>query len=167
MSSYAPYQPLLERRIPPGDVQVGRVYLIHARNGGVGAAVRVEGQLGYVLRREKMGRVYLWTEWDWSTGEPFGTAIPLRELPETPPDGEGALLVWLTEKQDEHRAETEAVWDEVLRPTARASRRWTEERARQRAADMPPSVPSRTTSPHNSDDARRLRERRGTDQNDR
>jgi len=33
------YKPLLARRVPREDVVLGRAYVIHARNGGVGVAV--------------------------------------------------------------------------------------------------------------------------------
>ena len=35
---------LLARRVPHDEVILGRAYVIHARNGGVGVAVREEGQ---------------------------------------------------------------------------------------------------------------------------
>lgn len=33
------YKPLLARRVPRENVVMGRAYVIHARNGGVGVAV--------------------------------------------------------------------------------------------------------------------------------
>jgi hypothetical protein len=71
------YERLLARRIPFSDVVVGRAYVIHARNGGVGVAIMQDGRPGYELHREKFGRHFLFTEEDWDNGPPHGTAIPL------------------------------------------------------------------------------------------
>ena len=107
---------LLARRVPADEVMVGHAYVIHARRGGVGVAVRDEaGLLGYRLHREKFGRHFLFTEFDWATSEFNGTAIPLRLLPDTPPaDDEDALLAWLAEREVEHHDEIQAGWREVL-----------------------------------------------------
>lgn len=106
---------LLARRIPHDEVMVGRVYIMHARNGGVGVAVRREdGLLGYRLHREKFGRHFLFTEIDWADDEHFGTAIPLRLLPEESPADDDALLAWLADRETEHRDEIKAAWREVL-----------------------------------------------------
>jgi hypothetical protein len=57
--------PLLARRPPMNQIEVGRVKMIRARNGGVGVGVRTEdGHLGYRPYRVKWGRHYLWAEWD-------------------------------------------------------------------------------------------------------
>jgi antitoxin HigA-1 len=39
------YAVLLARRVPLAEIVVGRAYVIHARNGGVGVAVREEGTI--------------------------------------------------------------------------------------------------------------------------
>lgn len=51
-----PKGPLFASRIPLADVELGRAYVIHARNGGVGVAVREGERVGYRLHREKFGR---------------------------------------------------------------------------------------------------------------
>jgi hypothetical protein len=103
---------LLARRVPREAVILGRAYVIHARNGGVGVAVE-ERLLGYRLHREKFGRHFLFTELDWADA-PNGTAIPLRLLPDAPPEDDEALLSWLAEREAEHAAEIKAGWREVL-----------------------------------------------------
>lgn len=108
------YQPLLARRIARDDVTVGRAYVIHARNGGVGVAVEEDGQLGYQLHREKFGHHYLFVELDWEGGPPHGTAIPLAAIAAEPPHGEPALLAWLSEQEREHRPEIDAAWEVIL-----------------------------------------------------
>ncbi|MBT3220319.1 MAG: hypothetical protein HN348_14630 [Proteobacteria bacterium] len=106
---------LLARRIPRTEVVVGRVYIIHGRNGGVGVAVEDEaGFLGYRLHREKFGRHYLFTEIDWEDDDFYGTAIPLRLLSDIPPADEDSLLAWLVEREAEHSDEIKAGWREVL-----------------------------------------------------
>jgi hypothetical protein len=113
-------RPLLERRIPRERIELGRAYVIHARNGGVGVALETAGHLAYRLHREKFGQHYLFDEYDWDEGEPYGTAIPLRLLAENPPTGDAELLDWLARREEDCRDEIEAAWDVVLkelRPT--------------------------------------------------
>ena len=105
---------LLARRVPHDEVLLGRAYIIHARNGGVGVAVRDEDGLGYRLHREKFGRHYLFVEYDWADDERFGTAIPLRLLDALPPEGDDELLAWLGDREAEHRDEVRTAWREVL-----------------------------------------------------
>ena len=113
--AYAHYEPLLAARVPPDDVVKGRAYVIHARNGGVGVAVRDDDdRLGYRLRRVKFERIYLFTEWDWDEGEPYGTAIPLALVEDHPPEDDDVLLEWLEARQDEHQGRIDAAWRVVL-----------------------------------------------------
>lgn len=105
---------LLARRVPREGVTLGRAYVIHARNGGIGIAVHANGLLGYRLHREKFGSHYLFVEYDWADHEQFGTAIPLRELADDPPPDDDALLAWLADREAEHRDEVMAAWREVL-----------------------------------------------------
>ena len=105
---------LIARRVPRAEVVLGRAYIIHARNGGIGVAVQDEGLLGYRLHREKMGRHFLFVEIDWEDHPNFGTAIPLRLLPDAPPIDDDGLLAWLAEREVEHRKEVMAAWREVL-----------------------------------------------------
>ncbi len=114
MPPYDNRAPLLARRVPLDEVVVGRAYVIHARNGGVGVAVRDEdGRLGYRLHRVKFDRHYLWTEWDWDESD-HGTAIPLRLLADQAPEDDDELLAWLGVREAEVKAEVQAAWDTVL-----------------------------------------------------
>jgi hypothetical protein len=108
------YRLLLARRVPLEAIVIGRAYVIHARNGGVGVAEREDGRIGYCLDREKWGEHFLFTEYDWAEGPPFGTAIPLRALDGKPPKGEKRLLAWLAERQAEHESEIMAAWKVIL-----------------------------------------------------
>lgn len=107
--------PLLSRRVPASEIVSGRAYVIHARNGGVGVAIREDGHLGYRLHREKFDHHFLFVEWDWDEGAPHGTAIPMRLLPETPPGDDAHLLDWLAEQQVRHHDEIQANWAAVFR----------------------------------------------------
>ena len=107
-------KPLLARRIPMDQVEFGRAYVIHARNGGVGVAVGEHGELGYRLHRRKFDRNYLFVELDWDLGAPHGTAIPLALIDETPPEDDEELLAWLAQQEEVHREATREAWDIVL-----------------------------------------------------
>jgi hypothetical protein len=143
---------LLARRVPLADIVLGRAYVIHARNGGVGIACLEhfeirddgkrlvyhyegentpdrgqfpQGQLNYMLHREKFKSHYLFPEVDWDLDPNHGTAIPLRLLPEIPPPDmlaaasakdEGPLLQWLAEREEENKAEIHAAWEVVIGP---------------------------------------------------
>jgi predicted DNA-binding antitoxin AbrB/MazE fold protein len=109
------YQALLERRIPVEDVAVGRAYVVHARNGGVGIAVIEAGHIGYRIHREKFGNHFLFVEWDWEEGPPRGTAIPLSLVDAQPPRGDDEVtLAWLVDQENEHRAQIQAAWEAIL-----------------------------------------------------
>jgi hypothetical protein len=120
MSIEERYAQLLARRVQRDDIVLGRAYVIHARNGGVGVAVEEDGHIGYRLHREKFGNHYLFTEWDWDEGEPFGTAIPSSLISEPPPADDDELLAWLAHQEDVHRVEIDAAWAVILgRPPQR------------------------------------------------
>lgn len=108
------YQLLLARRIPLAEIRLGRAYVIHARNGGVGVAVIENGRRGYCLHREKFRTQYLFVEYDWDEGPPNGTAIPLQAINGEPPSDESALLAWLAEQEAAHRAEIDDAWKTIL-----------------------------------------------------
>lgn len=74
---------LLARRISRSEIETGRAYVIHARNGGVGVAVEEDGVLGYRLHRVKFGQHYLFVEYDYEDDDTFGTAIPLAFISES------------------------------------------------------------------------------------
>lgn len=108
------YAPLLARRVLREEVILGRAYVIHARNGGVGVAVEKGGLLGYRLHRVKFGTHYLFTEYDWADDPNFGTAIPLALIEAGPPEDDNALIAWLEEQTAKHRAEIDAAWKVIL-----------------------------------------------------
>lgn len=108
------HRSLLSRRVPRDQIELGRAYVIHARNGGVGVAVDEDGAVGYQLHRVKFSRHYLFVEIDWEDSDTFGTAIPLALIAEAPPDDETALLAWLRHQELAHRPEIAEAWSIVL-----------------------------------------------------
>ncbi len=108
------YEPLLARRIPLEQIELGKAYVIHARNGGVGIAVHQHEKLGYRLHREKFGDHFLFVELDWQVDPQFGTAIPLAAIVAVPPLEEDRLLVWLREQEAIYRADIEGAWAVIL-----------------------------------------------------
>jgi hypothetical protein len=90
----------------------------------VGVAVEEDGHIGYQLNREKGGSRFLFVEWDWAEGSPFGTVIPLSLIPAEPPTGDDdELLTWLVGQEDAHRSEIDAAWEIVLGRLPRERRR--------------------------------------------
>lgn len=64
------------------DLKNGFVYIFSARNGFIG--VWNSEVKGFVFIREKFGRKYLFTEYHWDTGPPFGTVHPYFEFEKCP-----------------------------------------------------------------------------------
>ena len=69
-------------RIPIDQCQHGWLYRVYSRNLNLG--VYRESDRGFVGIREKMGHRFLFTEFHWDTGAPYGTANPLEQLCECP-----------------------------------------------------------------------------------
>ncbi len=78
--SYANYRWLMDstRYLPPDKLCDRFVYLIHAWNSYIG--IWVVGRKGFMILREKFGRLFLDVEYHWDTGNPFGTAKPFIQL---------------------------------------------------------------------------------------
>jgi len=69
-------------RISIDDCRQGGLYRVFARNLKLG--VSREKERGFVGIRHKMHRRYLFTEFHWDIGPPYGTACPLEEICECP-----------------------------------------------------------------------------------
>ena len=63
--------------IPLEQCQKGGLYRIRSRNLSFGV---FNGDGGFVGIREKFGSEYLFTEYHWDTGAPFGTVKPVELL---------------------------------------------------------------------------------------
>jgi len=112
------HEALNEKRIPLEDLKPGYLYIIHARNGKVGVyrhnpGSRHHSDHEFDLPRTKFGSTFVDQEYDWSSGPPYGTAIPLKEVGPVP---EGVdLLSYLRVEQhrleSEHTALTKDEWE--------------------------------------------------------
>jgi hypothetical protein len=102
---------LLAIRVPVGSLVPGHLYMIRARNACVGIyghspEAKPQYQHLYTIPRRKFTAEYLFDEYDWDTGEPYGTAIPLRDLGPAPAFADDtAKLAWLQAQGEAHRAE--------------------------------------------------------------
>lgn len=107
--------------LPMDSLQAGMAYAIFARNAYVG--IWIPEQSGFLISRYKVGPTpYLFVEYHWDTGEPHGTAKPLRLLEACPfplpnrehyrdEDANAAACVWLDEL--EARNPPMPGWDSV------------------------------------------------------
>lgn len=60
------------------DCKPGHVYRISSRNLSFGVFNPADN--GFIGIRNKFGHTYLFTEYHWDTGEPFGTVCPIEEV---------------------------------------------------------------------------------------
>lgn len=63
-------------RVPLPECVAGRLYKIMSRNLVLGV---FDGKTGFIGIREKFGHEYLFTEFHWDTGPPFGTVSGVEE----------------------------------------------------------------------------------------
>lgn len=72
---------MTSRDIPLTDCKKGYTYAINSRNLGFGV---YDGDQGFVGIREKFYNFYLFTEYHYDQGPPFGTVRPFKELEACP-----------------------------------------------------------------------------------
>jgi len=72
----------VENQIPIAECVHGTVYRIKSRNLSIG--VFNSENKGFIGIRNKFGCNYLFTEYHWDTGAPFGTACPFEALEPVP-----------------------------------------------------------------------------------
>ena len=65
------------------DCEKGFVYQIRSRNLTLGV---FNGNAGFIGIREKFGNEYLFTEYHYDSGAPFGTVFPIKKLEKLPDD---------------------------------------------------------------------------------
>lgn len=63
--------------IPMDECEKGVIYRLHSRNLTLGV---YDGNTGFIGIREKFGSRYLFTEYHYDSGPPFGTVTPLAEV---------------------------------------------------------------------------------------
>lgn len=71
----------LKNYIPMAECEKGFLYRIHSRNLRFGV---YDGNEGFIGIREKFGSLYLFTEYHWDQGPPYGTVRPLECLDKIP-----------------------------------------------------------------------------------
>lgn len=72
----------MEAYLKPEECVEGGLYRIHSRNLAYG--VYKAEQRGFVGIREKFGSHYLFTEYHWDNGPPFGTVRPIEFIEQCP-----------------------------------------------------------------------------------
>jgi hypothetical protein len=91
--------------IPIEECKHGYLYYIQSRNLSIGVFNK-DNDNGLIGVREKFGSRYLFTEFHYDNGPPFGTAKPILELGPVP---EGMLVadrmpdLWIKEEDDTYR----------------------------------------------------------------
>lgn len=96
---------MLQNEIPMNDCNHGYLYKISARNSSIG--IWNKYRKVFIIPRFKFGSHYLFEEFHWDCGPPFGTAIALEELMECPfhipddyiEDPDNEILNYLLKKQ--------------------------------------------------------------------
>jgi hypothetical protein len=70
------------KKIPMSELKDGYLYEIDARNQNRG--IWFESVKGFEIARRKFDDVFLFIEYEWETGPPFGTARAFREIEKAP-----------------------------------------------------------------------------------
>lgn len=70
-----------EKRNAQWDLTEGHLYKIRSRNLSSGV---YDGKGGFTGIRQKFGSRYLFTEYDWDNGPPFGTVVVKEDLGPVP-----------------------------------------------------------------------------------
>ena len=97
----------MTEKIPMDQCKEGYLYRIDSRNLTFG--IFREESKGFVGIREKFGSEYLFTEFHFDTGTPFGTVNPEEELEQCPLDDLGErnpeLFEWMKQKEEQYCSE--------------------------------------------------------------
>ena len=70
------------KKIPMSELKNNYLYEIDCRNQNRG--VWIEAQQGFQIARKKFDSTFLFVEYDWETGPPFGTARAFKEIEKAP-----------------------------------------------------------------------------------
>lgn len=99
--------------LPLQNMVAYHIYGIVARNSHIG--IWVPEIKGFIIRREKLGRIYIFHELHWDVGEPNGTAKPFIDygkIPdnlishcEKPDKNDQQLISYLEEFENTHNFE--------------------------------------------------------------
>lgn len=81
-----------------GDAEAAKP--LYSRTAAAASSGDYGGNEGFIGISDKFGRRYLFTEYHWDQGPPFGTALPLDELEPCPKqltEQSDALFAWLVD----------------------------------------------------------------------
>jgi hypothetical protein len=93
----------LKNYIKIEDCKNGYVYLIAARNNRIGICHN-DGK-SFTISREKFKDIFLFDEYHYDTGAPFGTVHPILEIEKAPSfENDKDKLDWLTKFTNEYLA---------------------------------------------------------------
>lgn len=87
----------MKKYIPMNECKGGYLYEVECRNGRVG--IYNAKQKGFIISRHKFGSNFVFIEFHWDTGEPHGTACPLREIEKAPDFGPANKLLETNNKE--------------------------------------------------------------------
>ncbi len=85
----------MDKWIALKECKDGYIYTIDARNAILG--IFSEKENGFIISRHKFSSNYLFTEYHWDTGPPYGTAKPYKKLQKMPTgiEAEKSILEYL------------------------------------------------------------------------
>jgi hypothetical protein len=93
------------------ELKGGYLYRIDARNARFG--IWIPKLKGFIISRFKFGANYLFVEYHYDTGPPFGTVLPLKEVEKVPlyiprdwDENDEDLLGYLNKKKTEDESKT-------------------------------------------------------------
>lgn len=90
------------------DCKKGYLYKLHSRNLDYGV---YDGEEGFIGIREKFGDRYLFTEYHWDQGAPYGTVRPIEEIEKIP----DTLILKCYLRDIEQSSGREVKWDEAFK----------------------------------------------------
>jgi hypothetical protein len=92
-----------KEHIPMDQCKEGFLYIIDARNSKLG--IYDTENMSFTISRYKIGNNFLFEEYHWDTGSPYGTAKPLKEIMEVPAMSDEEKLIFLNAKWVELKEE--------------------------------------------------------------
>lgn len=116
-------------RIPLSECRHGGLYRIDARNFSLG--VFNEHLQGFIGIREKFFDYFLFTEYHWDTGAPYGTVSPLEFLEMCPHNPMEQIVAPATQEDVDRQISPKIKVGEVIRRENKALFDWLEEKAGQ------------------------------------
>jgi len=104
---------LCKEYIPMAQCKEGFLYIIDARNSKLG--IYNEANNSFTISRYKFGSNFLFEEFHWDTGIPYGTAKPLKEITKVPAMSDEEKLIFLNAKWVELKEEVSNCFPDITR----------------------------------------------------